>query len=199
MDDAKYIYIVLSYNVTVAGKLIHWRARLKFWNRYKGDSYSHSSLSLNEELTRMMSFARKKLNNPFISGLIKEDIHKGVFARSKEKGKIAVAKIPVTKEQYQIIKQLLKEAWRERDSYKYDFKSLIRFLLIAKGVKTEKKYVCSHWISEILQKASVYDFKEKNVWDVRPFDFYDMFREHFVYIGATTAYDQYLLESRQNT
>lgn len=73
------IYIVLSYNNTLPGKLIKFRAKLKFWNRWAGDCYSHASLATSNKLDNMMSFARKGIKNPFNSGLIKEDINKGMF------------------------------------------------------------------------------------------------------------------------
>lgn len=39
-DDTMPIYIVISCNDTVIGKMIRKRGELKFWNRYKGDCYT---------------------------------------------------------------------------------------------------------------------------------------------------------------
>lgn len=75
----KNIYIVTSFTNTFPGKIIVGRARMKFWNRYEGDCYSHVSISMDCHLNNMLSFARKKLNNPFKAGLVKEDIRKGMF------------------------------------------------------------------------------------------------------------------------
>lgn len=99
------IYIVASYNNTLIGKLIRLRARLKFWNRYVGDEYTHISLSLEPTLENMMSFARKEINNPFNAGLIKENIREGMFAKANEKGQIAVMKISVTEQEFDDIEE----------------------------------------------------------------------------------------------
>ena len=98
--DKQNIYIVDSFTNTVPGRIIKWRASLKFWNRYDGDTYSHTSLSRDIKLGNMMSLARKEINNPLNCGFIKEDIRKDVFALNKDKSKIAVMELPVTVEQY---------------------------------------------------------------------------------------------------
>ena len=70
--EKRYIYLVASYTDTFIGRLICWRAKIRFWNRYEGDNYSHVSLAISPGLGEMMSFARKRVNNPFVAGLIKE-------------------------------------------------------------------------------------------------------------------------------
>ena len=90
--DKQNIYIVDSFTNTVPGRIIKWRASLKFWRRYDGDTYSHTSLSRDIKLGNMMSLARKEINNPLNCGFIKEDIRKDVFALNKEKSKIFASK-----------------------------------------------------------------------------------------------------------
>ena len=65
-------------------------------------------------------------------------------------------------------------------------------LLRAKGVKIRNRYICSHWVAEILEKSNVYQFEKKNSYDVRPFDYYDAFRTDIIYEGLTTEYLQYI-------
>lgn len=119
-NTVKFIYIVLSYNDTFVGKMIEKRAMLKFWNRYAGDRYTHASLSLDASLSGMMSFARKKVHNPLIAGMIKEDIRSGVFARSGTKSGMAVIKLDVSEKQYKQMSELMDEFWERRDELKYD-------------------------------------------------------------------------------
>ena len=97
--DKQNIYIVDSFTNTVAGRIIKWRASLKFWNRYDGDTYSHTSLSRDIKLGNMMSLARREIDNPLNCGFIKEDIRKDFFALNKDKSKIAVMELPVTVDQ----------------------------------------------------------------------------------------------------
>lgn len=196
VEQNKNIYIVLSCNDTFIGKVIRNRGKLKFWNRYAGDCYSHVSISLEPTLNNMMSFARKKITNPFISGLVREDIDRGIFERSGRKSKIAVLQIEVLTEQYEDIYRILEECWEKRDEYKYNFLSLFCLLLCCKGVPIHNKYVCSHWVAEIMEECMGYRFKKKRACDVRPLDFYDAFRENIVYEGLTMNYSKYLTQRK---
>lgn len=189
--NSKSVYIVLSRNDTFVGKLIRKRAELKFWNRYAGDGYSHVSLALNAKLDNMMSFARKKVNNPFVSGLIKEDIHLGVFARSGEKSCIAVIKLSVSESQYDAMQKLMLEYWKRRDELKYNFSGLFAMLLYGKGIKVENKYFCSQWVAEMLDESDIFHFENRRTCDVRPFDYYDVFEKNIVYEGLTIKYSEY--------
>ncbi len=188
----KSIYIVLSYNDTFVGKMIEKRAMLKFWNRYAGDRYTHASLSLDASLSSMMSFARKKVHNPLIAGMIKEDIRSGVFARSGAKSGMAVIKLNVTEGQYRQMQTLMDEFWARRDELKYDVWTLITMLLFARGLKIKNRYVCSHWVAEILDTCGVYHFKQKRLCDMRPFDYYDLFRENVIYEGLTVDWPEFM-------
>lgn len=186
--DKKAIYIVISSNDTLIGKLIRKRGQLRFWNRYEGDCYGHVSLSLDADLSNMMSFARKKINNPLISGLIYEDIRGGIFARNGEKGRIAVIKLQISEEKYEMAKMLMETYWGRRDELRYNFAGLFFMLLTGRGIRKENQYICSHWVGEVLAKSKVYHFRDKNVWELRPLDYYDIFREHIVYEGLTMSY-----------
>lgn len=188
-DDTMPIYIVISCNDTVIGKMIRKRGELKFWNRYKGDCYGHASLSLDSNLNHMMSFARKKLNNPFVSGLIIENIHSGIFAKSGMKSKITVFEIPVSRKQFKTIRNLMMDYWKKRQNLKYDFAGLFFMLLTGKGIKRKNRYICSHWVAEVLEKSNIYNFSEKKPKDIRPLDYYDIFRKNIIYEGLTINYN----------
>ena len=110
MSDNK-IYVVTSFTDTVPGRMIKVRAEMKFWNRYMGDEYSHVSLSRDNTLNNMMSFARKDMKNPFNSGIVKEDIKQGMFALKPDKSKIAVMEVGVTKQQYEDIGKIMDYYW----------------------------------------------------------------------------------------
>lgn len=196
-ETSKYVYIVLSRNNTFVGTVIRKRAELKFWNRYMGDGYSHASLSLDDKLDNMMSFARKKVNNPFISGLIKEDIRLGVFARSGEKSQIAVIKMEVSESQYEAIKKIMSEYWIRKDDYKYNFPALFTMLLYGKGLEVKYRYFCSQWVAEVLDKSDIYHFEKRKTCDVRPFDFYDVFKKCIVYEGMTSQYLKHISREGQ--
>ena len=133
MADKK-IEIVASYTDTVPGKLIKLRAAMKFWNRYSGDTYSHISLSRDRKLGNMMSFARKEINNPFNSGLIKEDIRTGMFALKPNVSRIAVMELNVSEQQYNKLSSLMNYYWENRDKYNFNYVGLTSMLIYGKGI-----------------------------------------------------------------
>ena len=189
--DKQNIYIVDSFTNTVPGRIIKWRASLKFWNRYDGDCYSHTSLSRDKKLGNMMSLARREINNPLNCGFIKENIRTDVFALNKEKSKIAVMELPVTLEQYKKISNLMDYYWTHRDEYSYNFIGIISMLAIGKGVAPKNSFFCSQWVATALQEAGVYIFADKEPKDVRPFDFYCALENNIIYEGPVVEYPYY--------
>ena len=133
--ENKKIEIVASYTDTVPGKIIKFRAAMKFWNRYSGDTYSHISLSRDSKLGNMMSFARKEINNPFNSGLIKEDIRTGMFALKPDVSRIAVMELKVSEQQYNNISSLMDYYWQNKDNYKFNFVGLTSMLIYGKTIR----------------------------------------------------------------
>lgn len=185
------IYIVASYCDTVAGKLIRNRAKLKFWNRYPGDGYSHVSLSLNDTLDDMLSFARKKLHNPLIAGLVCENARTDVFAFHPKHAKIAVFEIPITIEQYNGIKESMELAWRNRNKLKYNFLGLCSMLITGRGVARQNHYLCSQWVSEVLIHNGILLFGDKKPVHIRPFDMYISLKDYMIFEGYITSYPLY--------
>ena len=182
------VYVVTSYLDTVPGKLIKLRAEMKFWNRYLGDGYSHVSLSRDNTLTNMMSFARKELHNPFNSGLIKESIYSGMFALKEDKAHIAVMPIAVTSKQYEDIGKIMEEYWARREELGFNFLGLASMLFCARGVPVEDHYFCSEWVTTVLQGAGVDIFSDKKPYNVRPFDYYGLLKDSLIYEGTTKDY-----------
>ncbi len=185
------IYIVASYTDTVPGKLITARAKLKFWNRYEGDTYSHISLSRDSKLNNMISFARKEMDNPFNSGMIKEDIRKDMFALNPEKSKIAVMQLGVTPEQASLFSANLDRDWLKKDSFQFNYLGLISLLCTGTfGVSRENHYFCSQWATSILRESGIDIFPSKRPQDIRPFDFYRLLKDYIIYEGLTKDYPE---------
>lgn len=184
----KQIYIVASYNHTFIGSVIRGRAKLKFWNRYQGDCYSHISLSLDSSLENMMSFARKKLRNPFVSGLIRENIRSGIFALKPLHNRIAVMRIGISNSQYDELKKVMDGYWKRRKKLKYNFPGLASMLLFGRGIAVKDAYFCSQWVDEVLKRCGIDLFEGKPSCYIRPFDFYCRLEEFIVYEGLTAEY-----------
>lgn len=185
------IYIVTSCCSALAGHVIRFRARMKFWNRYPGDCYSHVSLSLDSKLDRMFSFARKELHNPLVSGFTQEDIRTGVFAFHPDLDRIAVFRIPVGEEQYQHVCEAVSRCWNRRRELRYNFLGLFTMLLIGKGVRRRNHYFCSQWVAELLAENGLYSLGRKRPRDVRPFDLYIALASFKLFEGPLTDYPLY--------
>lgn len=182
------IYVIASYTNTWPGRLIRARAALKFWNRYPGDYYSHISLSRDNHLNHMVSFARKEMKNPFNSGMVEEDIRKGFYSINPEKNKIAIMAIPVTENQHQAFLQKMDEYWEHKDEYGFNFLGLISMLFYAKGVDSPNRFFCSQWAATVLEEIGIDIFNGIPPRDIRPFDFYGALYDQIIYEGTVENY-----------
>ena len=70
----KKIYIILTYTGTILSQIVKVYTRREF---------SHVSISLDENLTKMYSFGRLNPYNPFSGGFVHERINQGTFKRFK--------------------------------------------------------------------------------------------------------------------
>lgn len=193
-NDKKSIYIVNSFTDTIPGQLIQARAKLKFWNRYDGDHYTHVSISKDLKLDNMFSFARKKIDDPFDCGMIKENIREGMFEKNILKSEIAVMNLEMTEEQYNKLLEITDFYWNNKDNYNYNYLGLISMLFIAKGVPTDNRFFCSQWVAKVLNECGIDLFNGKKSYDIRPFDFYCALKNNIVYEGLVSQYPFYDLE-----
>ena len=106
----KKIYFVLTYTGTILSKIVHV---------YTGQEFCHSSLSLDEGLTEMYSFGRYWAYNPFIGGLIKEEVDSGTFKRFHNT-KAAIYSLEVTDWQYKKIKKEIKRMLNSKEKYTFN-------------------------------------------------------------------------------
>lgn len=186
MTDRK-IYIVASYTDTWPGRLIVVRAKFKFWNRYEGDTYSHISISQDPALTKMYSFARRTMHNPFNSGMIQESIYEGMFSRKPNINRMAVFELPVTAEQYEKLEKQVAEDWSRKDTLKFNYLGIIVQLLVARGVARKNHFFCSQWVATLLNSCGI-DLFHKRPVHVRPFDFYVALKNNLIYEGLVKDY-----------
>lgn len=171
----KNIYIVLTYTGTILSKII---------KLYTKKEYSHCSISLNNDLSQMYSFGRYNENNPFWGGFIKEEINKGTFKRFHNT-KTAIYCLNVTEEQYEIIKQELKEMLNNKKIYTFNLIGL--FLAGFKiKVKRKHKFYCSEFVKYLLDKAKV-NTKLSNI--VIPQDFANLENIKLIYRGKLNKYN----------
>ncbi len=189
-QDEKSIYLVFSNLGTRIGKFMTFRCKLQFWNRYDADDLSHVSLSLDDKFDNMVSFARRKRNNPLNAGLIKESIHAGFFEEKQKTGQVEIIKLNVTEEQYNRLKNKVNEDMKNSKDFHYNFISCITMLICSKGIlKDNKRYVCSQYVTELLQKANIldldkYGYKCKNM---KPFNIHHIYENNVIFSGTVSS------------
>ena len=94
----QYIYIIISRTPTKFGHIIRKLGK---------QQYNHASIALDEDLSHIYAFARKKHNEPLVGGLQRESLDRFTL-RSDINIPVVVFKIPVTNEQYCFISELIK-------------------------------------------------------------------------------------------
>lgn len=190
-NNQNKIYIVLSNNNTAVGRIVCLRQKLQFGRKDRGARYSHASLSLDAKLQNMLSFARKKIHNPFVAGLVQESIKSGLFALRPKQSRIAVICLDVLNEQYNKLEAQMNEYWSKRSEYKYNTRVLIRILLHGRDkerYEDKKAFFCSQWVEDILRKCGIDIFADEELYTVSPADFYHKLSDHIVYEGLTKEY-----------
>lgn len=169
------LYLVLSYS----GSFPAWLIRL-----FTHKIYSHSSISLDRELSEIYSFGRKKINNPLVGGFVIEKIGEGIYQKFP-KAYGTVLEIPVTEEQYNKVSETITGFLSEKEQYKYAFFGAV---LAGMGKKYHRshRYYCSEFVRTVLETSGM---------DVsmlppacKPMDFYLLPGYRTIYTGRINSY-----------
>lgn len=172
----KNIYVILSATPTKMGKLIR---------TFTKSSYNHSSISLTENLNEMYSFARYRASNPIVGGFVKEFPERFTLGKGMDVH-IKVFRIPVTDEQYEVIKLFIYNMKNDREENIYNSLAALGVLLGYK-FQTYKAYTCSDFVARALVEGKV-------LWDscmsknVIPDEIQVMLEKYISYKGSMTGY-----------
>lgn len=170
----KEICIVLTHTGTILSKII---------KKYTKDEFSHVSISLDVELKEMYSFGRLNPYNPFWGGFVHEEIHKGTFKRFyKTKSKIYLLKI--TEEQYEDLKNNIKQIEQEKEKYKFNIMGLLAVGFHRKIRKTHSFY-CAEFVKYVMEKSNI-NTKLPDI--VKPEDFKNLEKAEVIYEGLLKSY-----------
>lgn len=138
------IYIVASQTGTLPSRLIKRVTRARF---------NHVSISLDERLDTMYSFARRHPYNPVWGGYVKECPLSGTFARFPDT-QAQVISVEVTQKQYDEIHTYLEHMYAQKNTYHYNYAGV---LLGALRIPFQRKnhYYCSQFVRDVLVKFGV--------------------------------------------
>lgn len=147
LDDN--VYVVFSATPYKMGRFIR---------RFTGGKYNHVSVSSNEELTELYSFARRYRRAPFIGGFVKEN--SGRFSADGERSDIMVCAVPVSKAHKEALMRRLAEMKRERERYIYNFFSAAAVPFHRK-IRVKDAYTCVEFTVQMLSLVG-YSFRGKS-------------------------------------
>lgn len=137
----KHLYLLLSDTGTILTRLIKTYTRMP---------YNHSSIAFDRNLREVYSFGRKKADNPFIGGFVKEDMDSVLFRQAK----CAVYSLRVTDNQIKKIKQYIRKIEMEKDKYHYNFLGLFGVIL-NKPINRKKAFFCSQFVAAALKESNI--------------------------------------------
>lgn len=174
MEQTRKIYIILSYSGTIVSKII------KLFTHYE---YCHASVSFQKDISKMYSFGRKTVHNPFNSGLVIET-RNNPFFKTFNKTECIILEVEVPKNKYRKLKRVVKRYLKHIDEYRYD---IIGLFLRIFNMKLDRKYhyVCTEFVKSILEEADIYKFNTKIV---KAIDFMDIPNKKVIYNGKLLNY-----------
>lgn len=169
----KKIYIILTYTGTILSKIV------KIYTRRE---YSHVSISLNEDLTKMYSFGRINPYNPFSGGFVHEEIDKGTFKRFK-KTKTKIYSLEISEEKYEKLESIIEQMKAKKNLYKFNVIGLLGIMLNVK-IKREKYFYCAEFVKYVLEQSQVLELPDL----VKPEDFEKVSGISEIYRGVLREY-----------
>ena len=182
-QNNKHFYLVFSRTGTLFSRLINFGLSHK---------YAHVSISFDSYLDKMYSFGRLNPDNPFLAGLIEENLHDGIFKKFPY-SECLVYKISVTQEQYALLINEVNTFWQEKDKYRYNFIGVFTAYWDMPLERTYH-YFCSQFVSELLIKSKIYS-SEKPTALISPTDLLEIENKEFIYEGLIKDYAEFAVTS----
>lgn len=155
----KNIYILLTKSDTILSKMVHL---------ITADTYTHVSISFEENLQPLYSSSRKNGKTLFPAGPCVENLHRGYY-KNHSRIPCAVYKLCVSDEAYE--KALYEVTQIMADSNNYHF-NVLGLLLCQFNIPYHRKhyFFCSQFVSEVLCRSRALDFP-KDTSLMRPSDY----------------------------
>lgn len=170
----KKVYIMLSKTDTIFCSLIQ---------RYTKEPYAHVSLLFSDDFKFGYSFSRKKVKNPFLGGLMKEDYFKWVEAFPETD--CLMYELEITSKQHQALITIVDRFYSKQQQYKYNLPGVIGNLFHIK-IAPKNRYFCSQFVSTVLEEAGILSF-DKDPLFVTAIDFKNHPRLNLIYEGSLMA------------
>jgi hypothetical protein len=178
----KAIYIVLTATQTNFARCIRYFGRTK---------YNHASVSLDEGLTRMYSFARPQKYSFFKGRCVRETLDRFTMREGRSVPAV-IFRIPVTAYEHRRIKKFIRRIYNDKE-YMYNLISVISYPL-THGFPTYKALSCTEFTSLVLKKMG-FPMPYKP-WSYKPDDLISILGEYTIYKGDLSDYMTDEIKSR---
>ena len=138
MDNA--VYIVFSATPTGTGRLIRKATR---------NQYNHVSLSLNQDIRKMYSFARIHRAIPLYGGFVVESILR--YQSFAGAAKVKICRVEVPEPQFTYLRNHLERLWNEREEYIYNTPAALASLVHLRP-SISRAYTCVTFVQKLLAR-----------------------------------------------
>lgn len=169
------IYIVLAHTGTLLSRIIKIRT---------GAEYTHSSISLDEDLMQMYSFGRKYSYIAFLGGFVREGADFGTYKRFY-KTEVSVFEIPVSDEQYNLINEKIEYMKEHKKEYRFNVLGLF-CAGFNKRLQFNKTYYCAEFVKKMLEVAGVDTSELPEI--IKPEHFKNLSCAKLIYKGKLKKY-----------
>lgn len=166
-------YILLTDTGTLFTKLI---------KLYTKKSYNHASITFDSKLFEVYSFGRKNVRNSLYWRIRKERYHGSLFNQAK----CAIYSFEVTEDQYDRMKQYIRNMEVQKEEYRYNLLGLLGFIM-NRPIKRKNAFFCSQFVASVLKEGTTIDF-EKPLPLIAPHDLQEILNLQLVYEGELKDY-----------
>lgn len=167
------VYIILTDTGTLLTKII---------KQFTKQPLNHASISFSSDLETTYSFGRKRVNNPFVGGFVKENLNGELFQQAA----CAIYSYKVSEFEYRQMKNFVQQIESQQQHYKYNFIGLFGVLL-NKKINRKKAFFCSEFVASTLNNGGV-SIKNKPACLVKPFDLAECEASRLLYEGRLDSY-----------
>lgn len=169
MQTGRNVYVVLTSTKSKFGKVIR---------TFTGEQYNHLSISLNNDLSDLCTFGRRKYTTPLNAGFIYEKLE--YFTLNKYNNiNVKVYKIPVTDDQYKKLKNNIASIAND-DEYMYNLFSALTYPFIG-GFYTYKAYTCVEFVASVLDEVGIVELDR--TCSITPNEYGNMLEKYEYYSG----------------
>ena len=141
-DSPKYVYVVFSSTQYMIAKFIR---------AVTNHRYNHVSISLDGNMQRLYSFARRYEDTPFCGGFVVERPER--YLKRNTAATVQICAIPVTDEQYRTIRSHLYLYEEEADDYVYNYIGALSFVF-RRRIALERCHTCVDFATELIGMTS---------------------------------------------